>query len=391
MADDTNLEATSQLKWYAPSSLLKHSDILWSTFWACILYALLDSRHWDRGFFSWFHEGGHFLDLLTIWLASSGILYALRHDHELGRQTNRVETQLRKLHGMEGSIERQLTQIIEQRKHLQRLDESLSTRRVGHFPQYVREIANLAANTTVSLEILVDCLDYGSFFAPQVHQLVHDSIRFAGRRAAVRILVCGKIPEPFTGPSGHVIEEYKKDYSILKEYLTTYLEVLGKEGFINWMEALNNPTRTKFQGFSASWFGDEWRPSDLQKTLIECVEVCRGKRPLDDDEESAFIFTTLLQARQLWFAEELLRDVEIRSLAAEEQIYLWIQDKIKQRVGIGDNALFTFAKAAHGPGQLGYRTHDSDLLETFKAIFDERCKAAAKEPEQGWLTVAKMP
>ena len=391
MESDPKREVSRESRWYSPLSLARHSDVLVVTLAGCIGYAFFDSMHWHRGLFKWLQDGGHFIDLFTIWLASSGILYALRHEHELTKQTDRVAQQLHKLAGIEESIHSQLTQITEQSRELKRLDESLSTRRVGAFPAYVRHLAELVEGAKASLDILVDCVDYGSFFAPQVHQRLHDAILHAKRNMPVRMLVCGGTPKPYTNPSGLNFNEYRKDYSSLKKYLTAYCRALHSDvGFDRWIEFLNDPTKARFDGFKNNWFEDEWRPSDLQQALGECLKVCRNARILGDDKESESVFRTLLQARQLWFAEELWRHgVEIRGLITDEPMYLWIRDKIKEQVGNGDEGLFTFAKAAHGPGQLGYRTHDSDLLETFRAIFDELwCKAESVRP--AWLEVVKM-
>ncbi len=391
MEGDSRRKISHVRRWYSLSSLAKHSDILLVTFVSCLGYAFFDSIHWHRQFLMWLKDGGHFIDLFTIWLASSGILYALRHEHELGKQTDRVELQLNKLLEIEVSIGSQLTQLTEQSQELKRLDESLSTRRVGAFPSYISQLAELVEGARTSLDVLCDCVDYGSFFAPQVHRRLHDAVLRAKRTIPVRILVCGGTPNPYTNPSGRDFTEYRRDYGSLKKYLGAYCEAMRNDGgFDRWIESLNNPGDAKSDGFKNNWFEDAWRPHNMQEALGECLKVCRNARTLGDDDGSEAVFRTLLQARQLWFARELwLHGVEIRGMVSDEPMYLWIRDKIKEQVGDGDEGLFTFAKAAHGPGQLGYRTHDSDLLETFRAIFDELWdKAASSKPL--WLQVVKM-
>ena len=83
-------------------------------------------------------------ELIAIYLGISGIVYAWNHDREMREHSRALQEQLDAMAKLEGS---------------------LSTRRKGPFPEYLSEIGQFA-KTGAHLDILVDCLDYGSFFAP---------------------------------------------------------------------------------------------------------------------------------------------------------------------------------------------------------------------------------
>jgi len=347
------------------------------------------------------------------------------HDHEMGEQTNAFNRQLEALGNVERSIGEQLIQLKAQNQELNRLGGSLSTYRKGSFPDYLMEIGKLA-ETASHLDILVDCLDFGSFFEPKFHNDVHFSICGASNRGVrTRILVCGYVPEPFTGPSGQALSKYKT----ADELLGAYCKMLtGDGGFVDWIkEKLGSPEGQAFKTFAATWFrtpdpglvaplaGSDLPtiqadpileatqrdmhfatiladPERARTLLSDCLDVCLGKRVPSAKPEDGPLLTTLLQIRQLWFARDLQRfGVKIRTLAQPEPMFFWIKYKNEEpdrRDIQDDDALFTFAKASRGPGQLGYTTHDPDLLNTFRATFEEKWaeadaqKAGAERP---WL------
>ena len=146
---------------------------------------------WLRQPFHLPHLTPNLINFFTLYLAVSGILYAIIHEMRLGEH-------LRRLRGIEGS---------------------LSTRRLGRFPHYLEEIGKLLEGAS-KLTILADCADYGSFFAPDEHEMLHDAVcRFSkatGHRA--QILEAGP-PAPFTAASSWSQQEYEDRYStMMKDY-----------------------------------------------------------------------------------------------------------------------------------------------------------------------------
>lgn len=384
MGIDPKLKIAFKTGWNFLWRWTKSCDILSGTLVVSFVSAIFASEHEDRPLLMWLKDYSHIIDLITIWLASSGILYAVRHEYKLEMQTLKIAEQL--------------SQLTRQNEELKRLEGSLSTRRIGVFPLYISELTELVKGAKVSLDILADCLDYGSFFAPAFHQELHEALLAKGNKITIRILVCGKPPQPYTNPSGHDFRNYIEDFENgdLNEYLGSYYSALKNDhGFQRWLEALNCPQNAKYEAFINYWFEEGWLESDgmkiqVNEILSKCVDVCFGKTVLGKDQESPIVFLMLLQARQLWFAQQLwFRNVKIQGIDSSQPMYLWIRDKVKDQVNKEDEGLFTFAKAAHGPGQLGYRTHDSDLLNAFRAEFDELWKESeASNPN--WLKVVKM-
>lgn len=394
-----------------------------------VLLALASSLFSQKTFLIAFHDYLVFLklqkkiDLLAIFLALSGIVYAVVHAYELRKQT---------------------AEFSEQVKTLRELEQSLSTRRLGPFPKYLNEIGKLAkrarrqalgqmkahaessvrkqyreqmnaqregaipvadnsarlgAVPTVTIatnfdedafahvDVIADCLDYGSFFAPEDHAKVHKFLCRTANTPGVRVrfLVCGD-PMPITTPSGHKeIDEEK-----VAKYQAT---LLGDPGFIRWIKRFH-PTPQIWRRISAAWFqglidGEDipdWedllyaRPSDLIRS---------GSR-LDPDFR---LLKQLLQLRQLWFAKDLQRvGVDIAGHRDRQPIFFWIKytyPNPKQRDS-QDSALFTFAFADAGPPEpeLGYRTRDPDLVSQYRQIFEEQWRKK-QSPEPEWLSVLR--
>lgn len=342
-----------------------------------LIYPLIGSHVYHRSFVDWFKDDKRrLLDLITIWLASSGILYAWVHDYRLSRQSENIDAQLRRLQKIEETTITQLEHLSLQNQELRRIEGSLSTRRTGHFPDYVSKISRIATETTHSLDILADCVDYGSFFAPEAHRRAHEAIcKAAGKDGVkVRIVVCGP-PQTFTATSGRSSEDYVRNYEEIKGYLGPYLKrVQSDHGFKKWMSELLDPSATEFEKLK-KWLVE--CDSPVQGTSIEvlsrCAAVCAERAKLGRDANDQIVFTTLLQVRQKWFAD-LLSDAgaEIRYVGNRERIFLWIKDKnVVQNGEKTECAVFTFPSAGHGKSQLGYETHDPDLLRTFESIFKE--------------------
>jgi hypothetical protein len=312
----------------------------------------------------------HSLELLAIELAISGIAYAWHHDDKLDKQVAQLRDQAQRLRMLEGS---------------------LSTHRRGPFPRYLQDIGKLAgtAKKNDHVDILVDSLDYGSFFKPSIHQQVHRAIRAAARRGVkIRILVCADPPEPFTGPSGQRLSAEDKNSADL---LSDYCSALGSDSefkrFVGWLRSADSV----FDRFSNDWFKDDWFKGPQKKPdaeiLDKCAEVCEGKRRLSVGDGDDLLLKTLLQIRQLWFAIDLQKCcVDVRGLSGSEPMFFWIKYKEEPGKEITDDGLFTFANAARGAGQLGYVTHDEDLLSTFGTIFNEMWDDPTKtSPDPKWL------
>lgn len=77
--------------------------------------------------------------------------------------------------------------------------------RIGPFPQHLNQVVEFVTQAKKSLRLVVDCLDNGSFSAPELHDRVIRAIEDAGRDSSrrelkIEVLVCGK-PAPISATS----------------------------------------------------------------------------------------------------------------------------------------------------------------------------------------------
>ena len=207
----------------------------------------------------------HYSNLLTSALALFAITYA-------ATQTVALKIHYSKLLKLETSIQVQLDQLAEQAGELRRLGKCLSTYRKGPFPKYLRQIGKLAkkADPGDHLDILVDCLDYGSFFAPKVHQKVRDQICSAQQRGVVlRIIVCGAAPQPLTEPSGKQLGDY--DQAERRLLIGRYNEILARDDdFRIFLRLLS--TSDELSTFATTWFKGSFVLSP-EEVRAACAEV----------------------------------------------------------------------------------------------------------------------
>src|SRR2546421_2410991 len=77
-----------------------------------------------------------------------------------------------------------------QRHKMQEIAEGTSTRFIGLFPKHLNYLVDLINSAHHEISILVDCVDYGSFFSPEIHKRVVEAIenaRSPARKVVVRI------------------------------------------------------------------------------------------------------------------------------------------------------------------------------------------------------------
>jgi len=307
----------------------------------------------------WFHRSPHVfhltktvLDFVTLYLAISGILYAIIHEMRLSDHV----------------------------RQLRAIEESLSTQRVGRFPQFLDEIGKLLHGAS-RIRILADCADYGSFFAPEDHSELHDAIckfsKVSGH--TVQLLVAGP-PAPLTATGSLSSDEYLDRYKdLMASYWPKYIKQLHEDGgFLDWLEdvAVQNEGDHRSKLFE-DWlhrYQPEMTP-DLGTVIQKAKAVCDGSLKLKRDASSSMAFKILLQARQYWFEKRLKADrVDIRHVDQKTPLFLWISHKTSEANQEDEGvALFAFP-SPHRTGRksaLAFRTIDSDLIRIFENIFDE--------------------
>jgi cell division protein FtsB len=336
------------------------------------------------------------VDFLTIWLALSGIIYAVFHQLHLSTQNEKIEDQLTQLGKMGNSLSTQGESMKEQLTQLDQIKGFISTQRKGVFPEYVEEIARLAGKATKSLDIMADCVDYGSFFAPDKHRKAHAATIAAIPRTDynVRILVCGP-PEALSGSSGMSmsVELYLRKYEDLRaRFFDAWFDAMERDpNFKPWVSSLGEEANPDFDNLQ-KWLRD-WHTKDLDRDLLKSWVKASGHaletRQLEKSREGANVFRTLLQARQKRFLDALhIVGAEIRhlgspltnrdasnssSIGAAQPLFLWIRD-LERGDGHGQEGVFGFSSPTQGTRQSGFLTSDRELLTTFQNIFDERWK-----------------
>jgi hypothetical protein len=74
--------------------------------------------------------------------------------------------------------------------------KAMPTRHVGPFPDHLEDITNLISATSAggTLDIIADCADYGSFYAPQLYGKLRAVMANArARNVRIRYLACGEL------------------------------------------------------------------------------------------------------------------------------------------------------------------------------------------------------
>src|SRR5205823_5271361 len=74
------------------------------------------------------------------------------------------------------------------------IETSLSTRRIGQFPEYFTEIVEFTKGTNYKLLIMSDSVDYGSIWEPALHQEFHNALMMVLKCASkhcIRVLISG--------------------------------------------------------------------------------------------------------------------------------------------------------------------------------------------------------
>ena len=109
--------------------------------------------------------------------------------------------------------------------NLQFILASIPTICIGRFPGHVAKIAEIVKTARSSIDIMADCVDYGSFFDPEAHQALFKAIRQAALdNVQVRLLVCGR-PQPITQNSFFSEKTYRSA-SITAIFDGTYQHIL---------------------------------------------------------------------------------------------------------------------------------------------------------------------
>ncbi len=282
------------------------------------------------------------------------------------------------------------------RKHEQRMANmvgemskiaaTVPTRMLATFNDHLSEIAGLINATPEGgrIKIMTDCADYGSFFNPKHHGAVVRALAMAKLKGIdVRMLVCGPV-QPITQASG----DHGKQLSELlsnedsRNRLEAYLghlraEAVADNAFEQWLTAravIGSGQQNDFKqwlidnrAFRVGSVTQDITGECLNQVLERCGEVCfRGTATFRQDEDAAF--QALLLAREKYF-EELLRCYQVRLIRALDRrpdVFFWLRESERK------DAAFMFAHARREQPGATMTTVDSNFIEPFISMFDER-------------------
>jgi hypothetical protein len=287
---------------------------------------------------------------------------------------------------------------VEMRAQAKRMDnvaKSMATRYIGDFPGHLDTIADLIRRSRArgTLDIISDCADYGSFFAPRSHQSVLYAVGDAiSRGVIVRILACGPL-QPITGNS----QFHKLKFEELLcskvgdrefgKYLHDYLEDLREDNkFREWLVGCATE-EAKFAVFQ------KWLEINLRETEIEpeyaidptnvvqlkgYIEECLTKiakntsRTFSSGEGAQF--KVLLLCRERFFEEWLRLTISFERLRNHRtSLFCWIKDS--ERDG---EAVFSIANSGEKVRGLGFSTRDPQLIKviagTFESLWPKPCE-----------------
>lgn len=216
--------------------------------------------------------------------------------------------------------------------HLEEISKSLPTAYIGKFPKHLTEIRKLVEQAHKDFSIMVDCVDYGSFSAPPLHEELLKSIMDArGKNVNVQILLCGdeqhiSRSSPFFG----------KDYlTLLNE--TAFVECLN--AYLNFHPTFERPTNDS-----------------------------EFKKMLQDYQDSVW--------NKLKAAGVDKRYLQLKGNSTNPEnypgIFFWMEDD--------ENAVFLLSHTGVEAQEIAFRTRDARLItEIFKKTFAENWKLAKAE------------
>lgn len=256
---------------------------------------------------------------ISILFAVIGLIFSIRALADSDRQEKEIQGQRREM-------EKQRKELEKATEHLVEISKSMSTACLGTFPKHLDEITKLVERSHSRLCIMADCVDYGSFSAPSLHESVLQSIKVArGKKPEVKvqILLCGDW-QHFSRSSPYFGKKY--------EDLLTDPEL--KDAFV---ACLNN-----YLAYHPTF-----------------------RRPSNDKD-----FIEMLQHYQASVWEQLnavgVEKHQLDSKLIESQnfpgVFFWMEDDV--------NAIFLLSHAGVKAQEIAFRTRDARLIEIFKTIFD---------------------
>jgi hypothetical protein len=197
---------------------------------------------------------------------------------------------------------------------LQSVSETLPTRHIGQFPDYLVHIAGVVERAKKSVCVLCDFPAYGSFSAPEAFLQYRQALeQLLARRNDDRVSV-------------------------------TLTCLIGK----NRVEMI----KEQFSREHREW--ETWKREAHPRTKLErLIELRNRATTVDDLSFDAFV--NYLEDEDLRAIEGMFNGAKIREVDAYVPLYFWLVD--------GKEAIFALPSFSEGSTEYGFYTRDSALIE----------------------------
>jgi hypothetical protein len=268
---------------------------------------------------------------------------------------------------------------------------SLPTRSIGFFPEHIAEITALVQKALpgTRLDIMLDVIDYASFYDPALFKGLSDALLSALRSGVhVRYLLCGE-PGLVTSDSPLYLSATSAEPSTIfqvgdfnklwKRYvkeapLTPNARYVDKSvAYREWLTEVLFPGNPILQELD-----------QIPKILTDCAKLAE-KQVLEKADFKAFYHLLLFGQFQ---AEELLNlaaqhpvgvDKVVERRKKSAPFFLWMR-----KVGNGNGeAAFVFSDTGQAKTRgMGFVTRDLGLIEVFSETFDASWEEAKNSASQ---------
>lgn len=253
--------------------------------------------------------------------------------------------------------------------------KAMTTRHVGPFPDHLEEISELISATrdAGTLDIIADCADYGSFYAPQSYKKLQAAMSDANsRNVKIQYVACGRLHR-FTANSPY-FDKKISDLTLNEEVdfgkkLQCFCDLVGgDEPFLDKLKScLVNEAQ---MNLLVEWLTYN---TDEQKERINWRTECTSLLQLFSDQNVTSLAPALHDSEQKldlllfireWFNEGVLRCVAtVKRDPRMAPLFMWLRDA-------KTNAEAVFVLPSPVTRGFGFKTLDPVLISSFSSTFD---------------------
>ncbi len=253
--------------------------------------------------------------------------------------------------------------------------KAMTTRHVGPFPDHLEGISELisATRSAGTLDIIADCADYGSFYAPQSYKTLQAAMSDANsRNVKIQYVACGRLHR-FTANSPYfdrkISDLTAKEKADFSEKLRCFLDLArSDEPFLDRLKScLVNGAQ---MNLLVEWLTDN---TDVQKDQVSWRTECMSLLKLFIDLNVSQLAEALLDSEpkldlllfvREWFNEGVLRCVAaVRRDPRMAPLFMWLRDA-------KTNAEAVFVLPSPVTRGFGFKTLDPILISSFSSTFD---------------------